>query len=317
MRAGSRRNRMSLFHRIIAIILFTTLSVLTLPRPALAQNGEIIEDIEVRGIRRIPKETILYGVQSKPGDLYSEGAARRDFEAVIGMGVFDPLLAKLRVIDGPRGGKIIVFEVREYPIIRDIQYRRLKSVTESEALTRFKERRVGVSKDSPFDPVKAHGARKVIRELLAEKGRPDAQVEVEVEEVSATAVVRVFEVNEGPRGRIKGIEFTGSRAGVSQRRLRGAMKLVKEAGLFTTFTSKDIYFKDKLLDDIERVRYFLGTKGYLQARVGEPAIAPAGVASNGFPLPIPGLRKKGPGLKIVFPSVVGRRIKITKVEARG
>ena len=277
----------------------------------------IIEDIEVRGNRRIPKETILYSVQSKPGDLYSEAAARRDFEAVISMGVFDPLLAKLHVIDGPRGGKIIVFEVREYPIIRDIQYRRLKSVTESEALTRFKERRVGVSKDSPFDPVKAYGARKVIRELLAEKGHPDAQVEVEVEEISATSVALVFEVTEGPRVRIKEIEFTGARAGFSQRRLRGAMKLVKEAGLLTTFTSKDIYFKDKLLDDIERVRYFLGTKGYLQARVGEPTISPAGVASNGFPLPIPGSAQERAGLEDRHPNRSGAALQDHQYRGEG
>ncbi len=308
---------MSLFNGIIAIVLFTMISILYLPRPALAQDGKIIEDIEVRGNRRIPRDTVLYSVQSKPGDIYDEAAARRDFEAVISMGVFDPLLAKLRVIDGPRGGKIIVFEVREYPIIRDIQYRSLKSVTESEILTRFKERRLGISKDSPFDPVKAYGARRVIRELLSEKGHPDAQVEVEVEEISATSVALVFDITAGPRVRIKEIEFIGARAGFSQRRLRGAMKLVKEAGLFSIFTSKDIYFKDKLLDDLERVRYFLGTKGYLQTRVGEPIVSSAGVASNGFPLPIPGLRKRGPGLKIVIPIEVGRRYKITNIEERG
>ena len=287
------------------------------PRPTFAQNGMFIEDIEVRGNRRIPRDTILYSVQSKPGDLYTEAAARRDFEAVINMGVFDPLQAKLLVVDGPRGGKIIVFEVREYPVIRDIQYRSLKSVTESEALTRFKDRHIGISKDSPFDPVKAYGARKVIKELLAEKGHPEANVEVEIEDISASSIALIFIVTEGPRVRIKEIEFTGLHAGFSQRRLRNAMKLVKEAGLLTTFSSKDIYFKDKLLDDIERVRYFLGTKGYLQAKVGDPAIGPAGIASNGFPLPIPGLRKKGPGLKISIPIEVGRRYKISSIGENG
>ncbi|MCI0523684.1 MAG: hypothetical protein L0Y75_00335 [Acidobacteria bacterium] len=288
-----------------------------MPRLALAQNGVIIEDIEIRGNRRIPRDTILYSVQSKPGDLYSEAAVRRDFEAIIGMGVFDPLHARLLAVDGPRGGRVVIFEVREYPIIRAIEYRRLKSVTESEALTRFRERRVGVSKDSPFDPVKAYGARKALKELLAEKGYPDATVEVEVEEISATSVALVFNVTEGARVRIKEIEFTGAHAGFSQRRLRGAMKLVKEAGLLTIFTSKDIYFKDKLLDDLERVRYFLGAKGYLQSRVGEPTISPAGVTSNGFPLPIPGLRKKGPGLKIIVPVEVGRRYKIFQHPGEG
>jgi outer membrane protein insertion porin family len=308
---------MSYVQRILAIIFFTALSVLSLPRPALAQNEVVIEDIEVRGNRRIPRDTILYSVQSKPGDPYNEATARRDFESIIGMGAFDPMYAKLLAMDGPRGGKIIIFEVREYPIVRDIQYRRLKAVTESEILTRFKERRAGVSKESPFDPLKAYAARRVIREMLAEKGYPDATVDVEVEDISATSVALVFEVTEGERVRVKEIEFTGARAGFSQRRLRGAMKLVKEAGLFTTFTSKDIYFKDKLLDDLERVRFFLGTKGYLQTRIGDPQISDAGQVTNGFPLPIPGLRKKGPGLKVVIPIEVGRRYKVAKVEEKG
>ncbi len=267
------------FYRIIAFTFLIALSAVALPRLAMAQDA-LIEDIEVNGNRRIPKETILYSVQSKPGDIYSEAAVRRDFQAVIGMGVFDPMAAKLLVADGPRGGKFVVFQVREYPIIRDIQYRNLKAVTESEVLTRFKERRAGVSKESPFDPLKAYSARAVLKEMLAEKGYPDAEVGVEVEDISATSIAVFFKVAEGQRVRIKEIEFVGDHDGFTQRRLRGAMKLVKEAGLFSTFTSKDIYFKDKLLDDLERVRFYLGTKGYLQARVGEPQISPAGVATS-------------------------------------
>jgi ABC-type multidrug transport system ATPase subunit len=150
--------------RQTTFLLFSLALLLTLPRLATAQSA-LVEDIEVRGNRRIPRETILYSVQSKPGDLYSESLARRDFESVINLGIFDPLSAKLSVVDGPRGGKIIIFQVKEYPIIRDIEYRNLKSATESEVLTRFKERRVGISKESPFDPLKAHTARAVLREV--------------------------------------------------------------------------------------------------------------------------------------------------------
>lgn len=299
-------------YRILTMIVF----MLCLHSIASAQDV-LIEDIEVRGNRRMPRETVLYSVQSKPGDLYSEAAVRRDFQAILGLGVFNPMDAKLLVLDGPRGGKIVIFQLREYPLIRDIQYRNLKSATESEILTRFKDRRVGISKESPFDPQKAYGARGVLREILSEKGHPDAQVSVEVEEISATSVAVIFNVTEGPRVRIKEIEFAGEHKGFSERRLRSAMKLVKEAGLLTTFTSKDIYFKDKLLDDLERVRFFLGQKGYLQAKIGEPTITPAGIASNGFPLPIPGMRKAGPGLKVVIPIEVGRRYKITRVEEKG
>ncbi|MBL8171525.1 MAG: outer membrane protein assembly factor BamA [Acidobacteria bacterium] len=295
---------------IFALVTLTTVGTVL----ANAQDV-IVEDVEIRGNRRIPRESILYYVQSKPNDRFDLPLAQRDLQAIIQMGLFDPLGTKLFIEDGPRGGKIIIFQVKEYPIIRDLQYRGLKSATESEVLTRFKERRVQVSKESQFDPAKANGARVVLRELLAEKGHPDAKIQVEVEDISATTVALIFNVEEGSRVRVKEISFTGDRDGFSQRRLRGAMKLVKEAGLISTFTSKDIYFREKLLDDLERVRFFLGSKGYLQAKIGEPQVEPAGNVSGGLPLPL--LRKTGPGLKVAIPIEVGRRYKISKVEEKG
>jgi outer membrane protein insertion porin family len=298
---------------VIAIVSFVSV------RPALAQSPQasdaFVEEIEIRGNRRIPRESVLYYVQSKPQDKFDLSLAQRDLQSIIQMGLFDPLATKLFVEDGPRGGKIIIFQVKEYPIIRAIDYRGMKSATESEVLTRFKEKTVQVSKESQFDPAKANRARLVLRELLAEKGHPNAEVKVEVEEISATTVGLVFDVDEGKRVRVKEIQFVGARDGFSQRRLRGAMKLVKEAGLFSNFTSKDIYFKDKLMDDLERVRYFLGTKGYLQAKLSEPQVEEAGKVGSGLPLPL--FRKSGPGLKISIPIEVGRRYKISKVEEKG
>ncbi|HQR31964.1 MAG TPA: outer membrane protein assembly factor BamA [Blastocatellia bacterium] len=306
--------RITFLASALILVFLTLVSV----RPAFSQNQDVfVEDVEIRGNRRIPRESILYYVQSKQQDRFDLSLAQRDLQAILQMGLFDPLGTRLYVEDGPRGGKIIIFQVKEYPIIRDLQYRNLKSATESEVLTRFKERRVQVSKESQFDPAKANSARVVLKELLAEKGHPDAKVQIEVEDISVTTVALIFDVDEGPRVRVKEIQFTGDRDGFSQRRLRGAMKLVKEAGLISTFTSKDIYFKEKLQDDLERVRFFLGSKGYLQAKISEPIVEDAGTVSGGIPLPIPGLRKSGPGKRITIPIEVGRRYKITKVEEKG
>jgi outer membrane protein insertion porin family len=283
------------------------------------QPGEqevVIEDIEIRGNRRIPRESILYYIQSKPEDRVNRDQLRRDLEAVIGTGWFDPLQTRLFEDVGPRGGRIIIFQVREYPIIRDLQYRGMKSVTESEVLTRFKERRVGVSKESQLDPAKVNAARNVMRELISEKGHPDAQVDVEIQEISATTVGLVFNVNEGPRVRVKEIVFVTSDKKFSQRQLRKAMKYTREAGLFSSFGSKDIYFKDKLEADLQgQLRLFLGNKGYLQANIGEPKIERAGTVSNGIPIPL--LRRSGPGLRITIPIEVGRRYKVARVEEKG
>jgi outer membrane protein insertion porin family len=288
----------------------------TVQQPQPGEQDAVIEDIEIRNNRRIPKESILYYIQSKPGDRVSRDQLRRDLEAVIGTGWFDPLQTRLFEDVGPRGGRIIIFQVKEYPIIRDLQYRGMKSVTESDVLTRFKERRVGVSKESQLDPAKVNAARNVLRELISEKGHPDAQVEVEIQEISATAVGLVFDVNEGPRVRVKEIVFVTNDNKFSQRQLRRAMKYTREAGLFSSFGSKDIYFKEKLEADLQgQLRLFLGNKGYLQAVIGEPKIERAGTVSNGIPIPL--LRRSGPGLRITIPIDVGRRYKVARVEEKG
>src|SRR5262245_25071367 len=130
-----------MFKRYVFVAVAVFIAQFSPALSAFGQGQQLIEEIEIRGNRRIPRDTILYNIQSKPGDIYSEVAIKRDFEAVVGIGVFDPMKARLSVEDGPRGGKIVVFEVREYPLIRDIQYRNMKSATESEVLTRMKERR--------------------------------------------------------------------------------------------------------------------------------------------------------------------------------
>jgi outer membrane protein insertion porin family len=311
---------MSRYSRFTLMMMSATLFVL-LSGAARAQDV-LIEEIEIRGSRRVPKETVLYSIQSKPGDRYREEMVRRDLEAIINLGVFDPLGAKAFVLEGARGGRVILFEVREYPIIRDIRYQNLKSATESEVLSKFKERRVLFTRDSPFDPVKAQGARRVLREILAEKGHPEAGIELEVQEVSATAVAVNFLIDEGPRVRIKEIVFDGG-SPFSRSQLKRALKYTKEAGLLTRFNSKDVYFKDKLDADLEQLRFYLGQRGYLQAKLGEVRIEDAGKVSAGIPIPLPDLpglpklRKQGPGLRIVIPVEVGRRYKIKSVAENG
>lgn len=273
----------------------------------------IIEDIEIRGNRRLPKDTILYNLSGKIGTPYSEETVRRDFEAILNLGFFDPMKCQALIADGPKGGKIVVYDVKEYPIIRELQYRGLKAATESELFTRFKERRVSVTKDSQFDPGRLNGARMVLREVLAEKGYPDAKVEIETEEINPTTIALIFNVDEGARVRIKEIVFTGAGDKFSNRRLKSAMKYVKQSGLIASFQSKDIYFKPKLEYDLEHVRQFLGASGYLQAKILDPLIERMDNSVSTIPI----FARKGPGLRLTIPVEVGRRYKIKSVKEEG
>src|SRR4029079_10134457 len=126
------------------------------------------------------------------------------------------------------------------------------------------------------------------------------------------AVTVLFTVNEGRRVRVKDIDFEGNTA-FSDRRLRKAMKLVKQTNLFTAITSKDIYNKRKLEEDLDRVRIFLNKKGHLRARLDEPVVEPAGEIRLCVPL----IGPKSDAVNIRIPINEGRPYYFGKVRVEG
>ena len=184
-------------------------------------------------------------------------------------------------------------------------------------LKAFRERRVGVSKESIYDPVKARNAIRVLKELLASKGHPNATVGERRDEVSATSTALTFVVNEGERVRVVEIQFEGNSV-FSDGKLRSAMKYVKEAGLITRFKGADILDREKLEADLRRVENYMRSKGYLQARHGEPRVEGIGPRRTGFPiLPLPFLSSVDEGLRVTIPIVEGRVYRIGEMKIEG
>src|SRR5438045_7984374 len=80
-------------------------------------------------------------------------------------------------------GLIIRFVVTERRVIRSIDYPGAKSVTVSEILDRFKERKVGLSVESQYDPNKVQRAAVVLKEFLAERGHQSDNVDPQIEQI--------------------------------------------------------------------------------------------------------------------------------------
>ena len=74
--------------------------------------------------------------------------------------------------------------------------------------------------------MKLKNAERVLKELLAAKGHPNAVVTGSVEEVSRTSSAITFVINEGERVRVAEVRFEGSKVFKSGE-LRGQMKYVK------------------------------------------------------------------------------------------
>ncbi len=291
--------------------------ILVAPGRANAQNQRLVESVDITGNRRLRKDDILYYVQTRAGDPFNEQQVQRDLQAILALGFFDKTATRVLTEEGARGGVNVIFEVRELPIIRDLQFDGLKSVSESEVLKAFRERRVGVSKESIYDPVKVRNAIRVLKELLAARGHPNATIEERRDEVSATSTAVTFVINEGDRVRVVEVQFEGNQV-FSDGKLRGAMRYVREAGLLSRFRGQDILDREKLDVDLRLVDNYMRSKGYLQARHGEPRVEGVGPRRTGFPiLPLPFLSSVDEGLRITIPIVEGKLYRIGEMKIEG
>lgn len=309
------------FYRVVWLAILGlaigTASFFIAQRARAQQPQKLVENVDIIGNRRLRKDDVLYYIQTRPGDTFNPAQVERDLQTITNLGFFDKVGTRVAIEDGPRGGVNITFYVTELPIIRDIQFEGLSSVPESDVLKTFRERRVGVSKESIEDPVKVRNATRVLKELLAAKGHPDATINVNREQVSATSIAITFEVEEGPRVRVAEIQFEGSKVFKSGQ-LRGQMKYVKEAGLFSRFKEQDILDREKLDYDLRRVRNYMHSKGYLEARLGEPRVEGLGRRRTGFPiLPLPFLSSVDNTLRITVPTIDGKLYRLGEMKIEG
>src|SRR5256885_7035627 len=168
---------------IILSALVGSFILLASPEKARAQTTapRLVESVDVQGNRRLRDEDILYYVQTRAGDQYSEQQVQKDLQAILALGFFDKVDSRVTVEEGARGGVNVIFYVKELPIIRDIEFEGLKSVPESDVLKAFRENRIGISKEAIYDPVKTRNAIRIIKELLAAKGHPNATIEIREE----------------------------------------------------------------------------------------------------------------------------------------
>jgi outer membrane protein insertion porin family len=278
-----------------------------------AQQQFVIERIDFIGNRRVRSDTLSARIFSRKGDPYNEETLRRDFQALWNTQFFEDV--KLRVEDSATrpDGKIIIFEVKERPQIRRIRYDGAHSVSESDILDRFKERKVGLSVESQFDPTKIKRAEVVLKELLGEHGRQFAKVTPQYERIaSSNAVILVFKIEEGPKVKVGKIKFTGNHA-FSDRKLIRAMRHDRPYSIPLYFWDIAVltktYDRQKLSEDLEvGVRELYRSNGYFKATVGEPILENIDTESPrlGVPVPLMG-HSHGKAVNITIPIEEGDR----------
>jgi outer membrane protein insertion porin family len=287
------------------------LLVLLLTAPVIGQQDLVVQ-IEVHGNRRIPADTVRARIFTKAGDVYDQAAIERDFNVLWNTGYFEDIRFER---EQSAKGWIFHIYLKERPTIREINYTGVNAVSTSDVLDRFKERKVGLSVESQYDPTKVKKAEVVLKQLLSEHGRQFATIRSEKREIPPNAVAITFVVKEGPKVKVGRIRFRGNKH-VNDRTLRAAMKNLKPIGIPHSIFLENLFAKTydatKLEEDAERVRAEYQNRGYFKVLVDEPKTDIHDTGHTGFH--VPGLQSgQGKSVDILLPIEEGDRYRLGSI----
>ena len=315
MRGWKRAGRLSssqMQRRDRFLLHFLCLAALVLlVAPVFAQENLIV-GIQIHGNRRIPADTVRARIFTKVGDVYDTAALERDFNALWNTGYFEDIRFER---EQSAKGWILHIYVKERPTIREINYTGLNAVSTSDVLDKFKDRKVGLSVESQYDPTKIKKAEVVIKDLLSEHGRQFATIRTEVRPIPPAAVGITFVVKEGPKVRVGKIRFRGNKH-IPERVLRASMKNLKPIGIPHSIFLENIFAKTydatKLEEDTERVRAEYQNRGYFKVLVEDPKtdIHDTGHTGSHIPLLQAGA---GKAVDITMPIEEGARYRLGSI----
>jgi outer membrane protein insertion porin family len=286
-------------------------------KPTAPAGSQVIETIEFRGTKRVPQDSLKVLILSKTGDILNLETLRRDYMALWNTGRFDDI----RLEEEPgRTGVIVRFVMVERRVIRSIEYPGAKSVTVSEILDRFKERKVGLSVESQYDPNKVQHAAVVLKEFLAERGHQYATVDPQIEQIPPSSLKVSFVVNEGPKVKVGTISIVGNEA-KSQKWVINAMKNSKPFGIPHSILFENLFAKTydraKLDEDKERVRQAYQDAGYFQAKTLEETVDIQHRGGHGWRLPLFKMNLPGISADITLPVEEGRLYHLRQMNFQG
>ena len=204
-----------------------------------------------------------------------EQAVLGDFRRLWNTNFLDDLTIEARDVRFSNGviGKVVVYNMEERQRVKIVDYIGSDKVDQSKIEEELRDRGIKINLDSFIDPGIIRRVTGMVRELYAEKGYQFAEVKPEIKEVTGgpKTVHVTFHISEGPKVRIREVEFLGNEK-VSDRALSRKMKENKSKGFLGFITGGGTYKEDKFGEDAEKVIEHYRNEGYIAAQVGQPEL---------------------------------------------
>ncbi|MEX2524805.1 MAG: outer membrane protein assembly factor BamA [Gammaproteobacteria bacterium] len=236
--------------------------LLLVGNPVSAAESFTIEDIRVIGLQRLTPGTVFNYLPVEVGDTFTDQISVEAARSLFGTGFFDDVRLE-------RDGNVLVIRVVERPAIGSIEISGNEDIKTEDLMDGLKG--VGFAEGRVFDQSQLDKLEKELQRQYFSRGKYAVKIQSNVESLSNNRVAVSIDIAEGEAARIRQINIVGNES-FNDDDLLDEFELSPRT-LFSFFTKKDQYSKQKLSGDLETLRSMYLDQGYINFNIDSTQVS--------------------------------------------
>lgn len=230
--------------------------------PAWAVDPFTLRDIRVEGLQRVEPGTVFASLPFRIGEQYNDDKGSSAIRSLFGLGLFSDVRLQIN-------GDVLVVIVEERPTVAGLSFSGIKEFNDE--VLRGVLRDIGLTEGRPFDKALADRAEQELKRQYINRSYYAAEVLTTVTPTERNRVDLNFSVTEGEIAKINEIRIVGNQA-FSESTLRNLFDL-DTGNWLSWYTKSDRYSRAKLNADIETLRSYYLSRGFIDFRIDSTQVA--------------------------------------------
>ena len=238
------------------------LGALALALPAWAVEPFTVRDIRVEGLQRVEPGTVFASIPVRVGETYTDDKGAAAIRALFALGLFKDVRLDTQ-------GDVLLVVVEERPTVAGVEFIGLKEFDKTVMTKALRD--VGLSEGRPFDKALADKAEQELKRQYISRSLYAAEVVTTATPLDRNRVNLSFTIIEGTPAKIRQIQIIGSQA-FSQETLLDQLTL-DMGNWMSWYTKSDRYSRTKLNGDLETLRSYYLSRGFLEFRIDSTQVS--------------------------------------------
>ena len=252
----------SLFTRFFASLIVVLGAMVLTPLSVHATEPFVMTDIRVEGLQRVEPGTVFASLPFKVGETYSDEKGTAAIRSLFSLGLFKDV--RIQTLQA-----VVLVIVEERPIISSVEFVGTKEFDKDTLKKALRE--IGLSDGRPFDKALADRAEQEIKRQYINKSLYGAEITSTITPIERNRVNLTFSVIEGDVAKIKEIRLQGNHF-FSESDLRKQLDL-NTGNWLSWYTKSDRYSRTKLNADLETLKSFYLSRGFLEFRIDSTQVS--------------------------------------------